>query len=425
MQKESNTPVLIWNQDRKKECLSISELFTIGQDPINQLSFDEDSSVSPRHARIEAKPQGFIIRDLRSATGTYVNGTQILEAHLHHGDSIQIGEQTLSFHTRKLPECQLSSHNQKWQEQLLSLPRLADNNFSILLLGPSGTGKDILANEIHRLSPRKKGPFISVNCCALSESLIESELFGHVRGSFTGATGDRKGAFETARNGTLFLDEIGDLSPNLQAKLLRALENQEIKPVGSDHSITTDTRILAATHQNLQKKVQQGTFRADLYYRLAILQITPPSLIERMEDFESLLFQFCKNNHACFSHDAIEELKKHSWPGNIRELKNTILRASALYKEKRVLKEHIPSLIDRCFKENIESPSLKEGFDKKNGLSIIKQMEKKMILKFLKANRGNQRQTAAALGLPKSTLNDRIKSYKINIDELFPATITI
>ena len=412
-------PFLIQANQGQKQTQIDRDLFSLGQSPSNQLVLTNDHKISSRHARIEKKGDGFIIRDLRSENGTYLNGTRIVEAHLQHGDTIGIGGEQLSFSTQPLPTCKLSSHNKKWQEQLENIPQLADNDLSVLLLGPSGTGKDVIANELHRLSPRKQGPFVSVNCCALSESLIESELFGHIKGSFTGAIADRKGAFESARCGTLFLDEIGDLSPGLQAKLLRALENCEIKPVGSDRSIKTDVRIIAATHQNLQQKVQQGLFRGDLYYRLSVLQITPPSLSERMEDFETLLFYFSKEKQTCFSYDAVEELKKHSWPGNIRELRNTVLRASALYRNKRIQKAQARSLIDKGMMEDQGHFNIEDSA-KDPSLPLLKQMEKSMIVKFLKANRGNQRKTALALGLPKSTLNDRIKSYQINIDELFP-----
>lgn len=419
LEQNSPLPFLTLSDQGQEQVVIDKDLFNLGQGSFNQLILNHDDKISSRHARIEKKGDSFIIRDLRSEGGTYVNGTRVIEAHLQHGDVIGIGQKQLSFSTKPLPVCQLSSHNKKWQEQLKDLPQLADNDLSVLLLGPSGTGKDVIANELHRLSSRQKGPLVSVNCCALSESLIESELFGHVKGSFTGAIGDRKGAFESARCGTLFLDEIGDLSPGLQAKLLRALENCEIKPVGSDRSIKTDVRIIAATHQNLQQKVQQGLFRGDLYYRLCVLQITPPSLAERMEDFETLLFHFSKEKQTCFSYDAVEELKKHSWPGNIRELRNTVLRASALYKNQRIQKTQARSLIDKCMMDNQDHFNMEEQA-KDPSLPLLKQVEKSMIVKFLKANRGNQRKTASALGLPKSTLNDRIKSYQINIDDLFP-----
>ena len=200
---------------------------------------------------------------------------------------------------------------------MLSLSSVATSSCPVLILGPSGTGKDVLANAIHNSSKKSGAPFISVNCSALTETLVESELFGHTKGSFTDAVSDRKGAFEAARGGTLFLDEIGDLPYSLQAKLLRALENNEIRPVGSDRSIKTDVRIIAATHQNLYNKIRDGEFRADLFYRLNVITIETPALKERIEDFDNLLYSFARQMRVRFSFNAIKTLKKHDWPGNI------------------------------------------------------------------------------------------------------------
>jgi DNA-binding NtrC family response regulator len=269
----------------------------------------------------------------------------------------------------------------------------------------------VIAQTIHKTSKRALGPFVGVNCSALSENLIESELFGHIKGSFTGAMNDRKGAFEAARNGTLFLDEIGDLPLNLQAKLLRALENNEIRPVGSDTNTKTDVRILAATHQNLIAKIQTGQFRADLYYRLNVINIETPTLFERMEDFEELLYYFAKQMKVRFSFSAIERMKKHSWPGNIRELRNTVARACALFPKETILEGHVEMILDKLALGAQNQPTDQVPF---NALPIIKEMERQMIIKKLAANYGNQRQTALDLGLPKSTLHDRLRAYNID-----------
>lgn len=255
---------------------------------------------------------------------------------------------------------------------------------------------------------------VSVNCSALTETLIESEFFGHTRGSFTGAISDRKGAFESARGGTLFLDEIGDLSYALQAKLLRAIENQEIRPIGSDRIIKTDVRIIAATHQNLKLKIMDKTFRGDLFFRLNVISIDVPPLSARMEDFESLLYQFAKENRVCFSYPAILKLKRHTWPGNIRELKNTVFRAAAFFPRERILEEHVDRLIET--NDNEDSQMVTDFSLEAVGLKLpmIKEIERHLILKHLKANRGNQRKTASELGIPKSTLHDRLKYYDVD-----------
>ncbi|MGZ3772414.1 MAG: sigma 54-interacting transcriptional regulator [Pseudobdellovibrionaceae bacterium] len=390
--------------------LPVSEFMTLGKDTQCQLHINNDD-ISERHARIEKKDSCYMIRDLRSDNGTYVNGAKVMEAILQDGDIIRIGTQELIY-IEKLQDPStfpLKSRNEIWNQDLQTLGNVAKTEFPVLILGPSGTGKDIIAKTIHEYSKRENGPFVSVNCSALTETLIESELFGHIKGSFTGAINDRKGAFEAARGGTLFLDEIGDLSYSLQAKLLRALENNEIRPVGADRNIKTDVRILAATHQNLSDKIKDGAFRSDLYFRLNVITVNPPALKFRMEDFDELFYSFAKKLRTRFSFGAIARLKKHPWPGNIRELKNLVSRAAALYPQEYITESHVEKLLDRTLLNlNQEERSI-------NDIPVIKEIEKQMIIKRLTANRGNQRRTAHDLGMPKSTLHDRLKYYNIDV----------
>jgi len=396
----------------------VGEYLTLGRSPECHLSL-ADPFTSHRHARIEKRLNGYYICDLQSRNSTMVNGVQVTQAKLNPGDRIQIGQREFLFvdQSNISPDDKsLKSKNPPWSQQLLSLPSYASTELPVLLLGASGTGKEVLAQLIHRHSGRQHKPFVSVNCSALNESLVESELFGHTKGSFTGASHDRKGAFEAARGGTLFLDEVGDLPLTLQPKLLRALENKEIRPVGSDKIISTDVRIIAATHKTLIQKVHTGQFRTDLFYRLHVIKIEIPNLAERPEDFEDLIYSFGKEMRVAFSLGAIHKLKQYKWPGNIRELKNAVARASALFPNTRIQPEHVDRLIDAFeFDFPIVSPAsnkIAESFSK------IKELEKEMILERLKANRGNQRQTATELQMPKSTLHDRIKSYGINVKEL-------
>jgi DNA-binding NtrC family response regulator len=374
-----------------------------------------------RHCRIEQKDSHFILKDLRSQLGTYLNGAKILEAYLQDGDQITLGEAQISFHINN-PEIKLksdlNSKNEKWGAQLKTLPHFSSTLYPVLILGPSGSGKEIIATKIHEYSQRANGPFIGVNCSALTETLIESELFGHIKGSFTGAIADRKGAFESARGGTLFLDEIGDLPYSLQAKLLRALENKEIRPVGSDKTIQTDVRIIAATHQNLKNLIKDKKFRNDLYYRLNVIHFQTPSLQARMEDFDDIFFNLCKESRIRFNFESMQKLKRYSWPGNIRELKNIVSRATALYPSSTITEELIDTLIDDPPESTVINPfdSQPENISNStNGIqtNIIKEIEKQMIFTRLAANNGNQRRTAQDLGIPKSTLHDRIKMYKI------------
>ena len=326
----------------------VSDFFTIGSGTDNDIRLPS-TEASPRHARLERKGRHHIIRDMRSGDGTFVNGVKVYEAELQEEDEIQIGEYRLRYVSNPAVlrlQALLSSRNEHWDSELKKLPQIAKMQFPILILGPSGSGKERIAEAIHENSGRAVHPLIAVNCSALTESLIESEFFGHMRGSFTGATHDRKGAFEAARGGTLFLDEIGDLPLSLQPKLLRALENHEIRPVGSDRTVKTDVRIVAATQQSLLQKVNKGDFRTDLYFRLNVIQISPPPLVQRMEDFDDIFYEFCKQYQVRFSQPAIELLKKHPWPGNIRELKNSVARAAARYGKSLVLPDHVSSLVE-------------------------------------------------------------------------------
>ncbi len=397
----------------------LTEFVYIGSDSSCSIQIQYEA-VESKHARLEMRGRQLVIRDMRTRSGTLVNGAQIIEAILRDADLITIGKYEFVVHdlTEIKKEFPLKSRYEHWNEQLKTLSTVAATKHPLLLLGPSGSGKDIIAQALHQNSPQCKATFLSVNCSALTETLIESELFGHIKGSFTGAIADRKGAFETARSGTLFLDEIGDLPYGLQAKLLRALENNEIRPVGSDRTIKTDVRIIAATHQNLYQKIREGSFRSDLFYRLNVITIEVPSLKERIEDFDDLIYQFARQMRVRFSHNALQLLKKHEWPGNIRELKNVVSRASALYPKQYIEEKHIDILLNK--KERLAHAPTGIAYANSNEtqhLSVIKEIEKQMILKRLAVNQGNQKRTAIDLGIPKSTLHDRIKNYNISVEE--------
>lgn len=412
-----NTGFITYTVAGRRQLVELENILTIGREPPNQLQL-ADAFVSARHARIERRDLGFVLRDLRSRNGTLLNGSQITEAPLKDGDRIRIGECELIFSATaeaKSTPAILQSQNPNWQVTLSRLESMAKTDLCVLLTGPSGVGKEVVAKSLHELSSRAQGPLISVNCSALSESLIESELFGHVRGSFTGATHDRQGAFAAARGGTLFLDEIGDLPLSLQPKLLRALENAEIRPLGSDRTVKTDVRIVAATHCDLAAQVQSGQFRQDLYFRLNVIRLQIPALTQRLEDFDTILYYFAKQYRVRFSYAAIARLKEHSWPGNIRELRNLVARAKAYHGQDQILPEHLRELIDP-----VVPPLVPSGLSGERPL--LKEIEERMIRERLILHHGNQRKVAADLGMPKSTLHDRIKTYGINIKELISRT---
>ena len=435
---------LHWTEGSHIEQREIDSFISLGRDKDNIISLD-DGFTSRRHCRIQKKAdEGFLLLDMNSRNGTFLNGNRVYKALLKNNDRIQIGKKEFTFSYERFEthwNMHTQSKNTNWKTQLNNLQNMATSEMPVLITGPSGTGKEMLAKLIHRYSRRSSGPMVSVNCSALSESLVESEFFGHIKGSYTGALTNRKGAFLAATGGSLFLDEIGDLPINLQPKLLRAIEYQEIKPVGSDETIKTNVRVIAATHQNLPLKIVQNTFRSDLYFRLNVLSLKPPALKDRMEDFEELLGFFCSKYQTGFSAEAIHTLKNHHWPGNIRELKNTIARAKALYPEKSIDTEQVLQLLDphanysindsTSYENNfntsksiwepldISSTSIKTQGRKRNGY-FMEKVERDILTKYLTLYSGNQVKVSESLNIPRSTLSVRLKHYNIDPRDFKP-----
>ena len=402
---------LSWSFHSTFQQQEIQPMISVGRDS-GQMVVLDDPFTSRRHARVEKKEQDntvvFVLKDMKSRNGTFLNGNKIFEAVLKEHDRILIGQTEFVFSSQRFNqnwEIFNRSLNPKWSQQLSRIPSMAQTEFPVLIQGPTGTGKEHVAQMIHQNSHRSSGPYISVNCSALSENLAESEFFGHIKGSYTGASSDRKGAFLAAHGGTLFLDEIGDLPLNLQPKLLRALEYKEIKPVGSDQTIKVDARIVCATHQNLQKKVLKKEFREDLYFRLRVLEVQTLHLKDRLEDFDMLLEYFSAQLGVQFSNEAKNNLKKYSWPGNIRELKNTVSRAKAFYPHSTISK--VDDLLDPLYNEQPTIPEIPYS------PSLLKQIEKEAILRVLKENNGNKKKTADQLNMPRTTLTQRLKNYNI------------
>ena len=293
--------------------------------------------------------------------------------------------------------------------------RVAESKATVLITGESGTGKEVIAKSIHYLSSRKDNPFVAVNIPALSATLIESELFGHEKGSFTGADKMSKGRFELADKGTIFLDEIGDIPLATQIKLLRVLQEQQIERVGSAEGINIDTRIIAATNQNLDKKIKDGTFREDLFYRLNIVSINIPPLRERKEDIIPLIEFFIKKyseeNHKKdieISKEALDRLLKYNYPGNVRELENIIERAVVLSRRNVVSVDDLPfgvkDLVEDERLDDLTSGTLSEQ---------VEALEKKMIYNALKKTNGNQTQAGKLLGLTERNLRYKLNKYNI------------
>lgn len=307
----------------------------------------------------------------------------------------------------------------KMVEVYRTIGTVAAADSTILITGESGTGKELVARAVHETSSRKEKPFVSINCSAFPETLLESELFGYMKGAFTGATANKKGLFEAAEGGSIFLDEIGDMTPAMQVKLLRVIQERQLRPLGGNSEIPVDVRVLAATNQDLQAQIRQGVFREDLYYRIAVINIHLPALRDRAEDIGLLAFYFLRHysgragkNIDGISPEALSCLESYRWPGNVRELENAIERAVALETTGIIQIERLPEAIrDGNQPVDREQFTLPQGpFDLQNFLT---QIESSIISQALKQSDGNQTQAAQRLMLTKGSLRHRLQSLQI------------
>ena len=400
----------------------VGEGATIGKDPGNDLVL-EDRFISGKHVRIARRGSRFLVLDHASTNGTWLGAVRLFEAEVPLHTQIHIGETDLvlepaSSARKDAPEA--------WQGLVGSDPamkllielidRVSPSSAAVIILGESGTGKELVARAVHARSTRAQRPFVPVNCAAISKELIESELFGHEKGAFTGAIGAHKGAFEEADGGTLFLDEIGELPLDLQAKLLRALESGEIKRVGSSRPSHVDVRVVAATNRDLLAASRSGRFRDDLYYRLCVVPLTVPPLRSRRGDVpglaEHFLGQFSPRGQTVrFTPTALARLEGHPWPGNVRELRNVIHRALLLRRGTAI------DETDLTFDPD-PSPRLRDG----NGVvsqyvpgrkleDLLELAERQIVESALRQFNNNRERVAKELGVARSTLFKRLKDW--------------
>jgi transcriptional regulator with PAS, ATPase and Fis domain len=297
------------------------------------------------------------------------------------------------------------------QRMFSTLTMVAPTDATVLITGESGTGKELIANALHQHSQRRDRPFVKLNCAALHENLLESELFGHEAGAFTGASGRRKGRFELANKGTLFLDEIGDMSLQTQAKILRVIQEGEFERLGGSETIKVDVRLLAATHKNLEEMIEEGTFRQDLYFRLSVVPVALPPLSERATDIPELanyfLSRFAEKNRKDikdFHPEALNLLMQYEWPGNIRELENTIERGVILCLTEQITPQDLPPHLLSDEVRELQESNSQDGF-------TLRDMEREVIRSTLEKTGHNKSQAAKQLGVARQTLLNKIKEY--------------
>ena len=327
-----------------REYVHDGEICRVGSAASNDLVLD-DATISRFHCSIQRHGNAWRIVDTDSTNGTRVDGVKILSAELEASAVLAIGDSRLRVRAETSSRASevavvqgygsLIGTSASMQRLFATLDRVAASEIDVLINGESGTGKELVATEIVNRSARAQGPLVVVDCGSISPALVESELFGHVRGAFTGADRDREGAFEAADGGTVFLDEIGELPLELQPKLLRALEQREVRRVGTSKTRRIDVRVIAATHRELEREVNRGRFRDDLFYRLAKVSVRVPPLRDRLEDLDALIQSFLVNfgrrdGGRLFSPEVVEQMAQHDWPGNVRELRNYVERSIVL-----------------------------------------------------------------------------------------------
>jgi len=392
--------------------------FTMGKDAGNDVVLNH-RFVSGRHVKVTRQHNRFHVVDQHSTNGTWLNGVRVFEAELPFFSTLRVGEAEVTFEPLSAGPKSIGNYkgiigNEPSMKQLAELiERVAPSSAAVAVFGESGTGKELVARALHDGSTRAQAAFIPVNCAAISKELIESELFGHEKGAFTGAANARKGAFEEADGGTLFLDEIGELPLDLQAKLLRALESGEIKRVGASRPLNVDVRIVAATNRDLLAAAHDGKFREDLYYRLCVIPLHLPPLRNRKNDILPIAEHFVRvfsprGQTVRLTDAASEALLAHSWPGNVRELRNVIHRALLLRKGPNI------DAGDLTFDSRIDKTTGLDMAEFQPGLTLeqmLQRAERQFVEAALRRFNNNRERVAKELGVARSTLFKRLKDW--------------
>jgi len=431
--------VVIDGPDRGRACRIGEREAVVGTEAGCELVLSDDR-VSGRHLAIRAVESRFAVRDLGSTNGTWYEGSRVSELVVPAGSTLLAGKTALRVEPEAqpldLPPSQarrfgeLVGESLAMREVFAVLERVAGSDATLLVEGETGTGKELAARAIHDASPRRSQRFVAINCSAIPETLLEAELFGHVRGAFTGAVGNRQGRLEQAHKGTLFLDEVGTMSAALQMKLLRVLQEREFERVGDSHTIKVDVRVIAATNSDLAKLVAEGQFREDLFYRLNVIPVQLPALRERKEDIPLLVQHFLAKFEAerdasaaaagpkaaadrlprvTVSQQGMRLLMAYQWPGNVRQLENAIERAVAFTAGRSQIDvDDLPTEVQQA-KETAATSSvtLPEG-----GMDLdafVANIERELIQRSLERTNGNKGQAARLLNLKRTTLVEKLK----------------
>jgi len=429
--------VVIQGPDRGKELVIERERVTVGRSVICDLVLS-DKAVSGSHYEIVASEKGFLLRDLESTNGTFCGELRVREVWVKPATIVRAGQTHLRFEpvegtveidlSREEKFYELVGKSVKMREIFATLEKVAPTDLTICIRGETGTGKELVARALHRASRRAAQPLVVQDCGAIPKDLIESTLFGHEKGSFTGATERHRGCFEQADGGSIFLDEIGELDLALQPKLLRVLENREIKRVGGDRTIPVNVRVIAATNRDLRQMVNEGGFREDLYYRLSVVQIELPTLRERPEDVPLLVRTFLddfaarrypgEDRKLTVSREAMARLMAYPWPGNIRELKNTVERAASLAENDELTVRDLMPSSQKTPAEPLPGGTAEQFVDeglpfKEAKQRVLDAFEAAYLKALLDKHGGNVTRSAQAAGLTRYHLRELAKRYGI------------
>ena len=416
--------------DTGREIISDKERIRVGAHSTNDLVLTEDRTASRHHFEIQYTEKGYLLIDLNSTNGTYIDGRRVERVYLSTGNQIRAGTSTLAFapideEVTVEPDKDgvlgaMVGQSVKMRQIFGLIKKIAPMDVSVIVQGETGTGKELVARAVHDGSNRKKGPMVVLDCGAIPPNLIESELFGHEKGAFTGAIASRPGAFERAHGGTIFLDELGELRLDLQPKLLRVLENREVRRVGGNDVIEIDVRVIAATNRDLVKEVQAGTFREDLYFRLSVINIQLPALRQRRDDIPFILRHALadpeivqKHGRKRFTPAALAILSAYAWPGNVRELMNVLSHVLTFADGDEIDVSHLPARIQGQQKEQPlpfnEHLSFKDAKEQ-----LLESFEREYIGQVLKRCDGNISRAARESGLHRKSIERLVKKYSLD-----------